>query len=90
LLRVDQMAIDVAGMLESGLDGALRDFVKGHAADALAIAVAFLLRLGISFFLCLGRLFFLARLFAEFVGEMGGDGFAFAIRVRREVDVVGR
>ena len=34
--------------------------------------------------------FFLPESFAEFVGEMGGDGFAFAIRVRREIDAVGR
>jgi hypothetical protein len=35
-------------------------------------------------------LLFLARVFAQFVGEMSGDGFALAIRVRRKVDVVGR
>ena len=38
LLRVHQIAIDVAGMLESGLDRALRDFVEGDAADAGAVA----------------------------------------------------
>ena len=53
LLRVDQIAIDVAGMLERGLDGALRDFVEGHAADARAIADVFRLRLVPLFFLSL-------------------------------------
>ena len=33
---------------------------------------------------------FLARVFAQLVGQMSGDGFAFAIGIGREVDVVGR
>src|SRR6266852_9578905 len=71
-------------MLEGGLDGALRDFVERYAADARAIANIVGLRL------VLLSLLFFARVFAEPVGAMRGDGFAFAIRVRREVDVVGR
>src|SRR4029077_882991 len=71
-------------MLEGGLDGALRDFVESHAADARAIANVVGLWFGLL------SLLFLAGVFAKFVGEMGGNGFAFAIRVRREVDVVGR
>src|SRR5437660_11077941 len=71
-------------MLEGGLDSALRDFVERYAADARTIANV--VGLGLS----LLSLLFLAGLFAELVGEMGGDGFAFAIRIRRKVDVVGR
>src|ERR1700686_82312 len=71
-------------MLERSLDGTLRDFVESHATDARAIANIVGLRLGLL------SLLFLAGVFAELVGEMSGDGFAFAIRVRREVDVVGR
>src|SRR5271155_3924106 len=72
-------------MLERSLDGALRDFVEGDAADARAVSnIVGLL------FSALLSLFFLARLFSEFVGEMRGYGFAFAIGIGRKVDVVGR
>src|SRR5208283_3764860 len=84
LLRVDQFAVDVARMLESGFDGPLCDLVKGHPANARLIADVVSLFLGALF-----SLLFLNGIFAEFVGEMGGDGFAFAIRVRRKVDMVG-
>ena len=84
MLCVDQIAIDIAGMFERGLDGALCDFVERHATDARVVANVVRLRFGLL------SLLFLTRVFAELVGEMGGDGFAFAIRVRREVDVVGR
>jgi len=84
LLRVDQIAIDVARVLESGVDGALRDFVEGDTPDTGAIADVVGFRLGLL------SLLFLTRVFAELVGEMGGDGFAFAIRIRREVDMVDR
>ena len=58
----------------------MRDFVKGHAADALAVR-----RPSLSFFF-----FFLLGAVAEFFGQMRSDGFAFAVRVRRQVDVVRR
>src|ERR1700732_320189 len=59
-------------MFERGLDGALCDFVESHAADARAVANVVRLRFGL-----LSLLFLLTRVFAELVGEMGGDGFAF-------------
>ena len=71
-------------MLEGGFDGALRDFVESHATDARTLTDVIGLRLSLL------SLLFLAGVFAELVGEMGGDGFAFAIRIRRKVDVVGR
>ena len=64
-------------MLESLLHGALRDLVEGHAADAVGL-VAFLLLL---FLLALVSV-------AQFLGQVPGDGFAFAVRVRRQIDVV--
>ncbi len=85
LLRVHQVAINVTRMLKSGLDGALRDFIESHATNASAIADVVRLLLG-----SLLPFLFLARVFAKFVGKMGGDSFAFAIRIRRKVDVVGR
>ena len=69
-------------MLEGFLHCALGDFVESDAADAVAV-VAIL----IFFFV-----FFLPILLAvaQFFGQVSGDGFAFAVRVRREIDVVGR
>ncbi len=70
-----------ARMLESGLDCPLRDFVEGDPANASAV--------GVVFFGCFGLLLFLAAV-AEFVGKMRSNGFAFAVRIGREIDGVGR
>jgi len=66
-------------MLEGFAYRALRDFVKGHALDTEPIHI-----LIFSFFL----LFLLVAVRAEFVGKMRRDGFAFTVRVRREINVV--
>ncbi len=74
LLGIDQVPIDLAGMGEGLLHGLLGDFVEGDAMDGL-------------------RLFFMAAatvgVAAEFFGEMGGNGFAFAVRIGRQIDGVG-
>ena len=58
------MAVDVAGMLEGGLDGTLRDFVEGYAADAGVVAdvvrLCFCLGAGLSGFRFSLALFLLA------------------------------
>src|ERR1700690_67694 len=64
-------------MLEGFADGALRDFVEGNATDYLAVLV-------ILTFLFLG----FRAVAAEFFGQMRGNGFAFAIRVRSQIDGV--
>src|SRR5260370_25641423 len=56
--------------------GALRNFVEGDAPNLLAILVPLL-------FLFLGL-----RGVAKLLGKMGGDGFAFAVGVRRQIDRV--
>ena len=63
-------------MLESFLHGPLRDFVEGHAANAVGLIAILLL------------LFLLLVSVTQFLGQVPGDGFAFAVRVRRQVDVV--
>ena len=55
----------------------LRNFVKRHAANALVPVLSFFLLLT-----------FLLDTVAEFFGQMRSNGFAFAVRVRREVDRV--
>ena len=82
LLRVDQVLIDGARMFERGLHGALGDFVEGDALNARRRCFLALLQL-------LGFLLSLAVV-AEFEREMGGNGLAFAVRVRRQIDGVGR
>ena len=79
LLRVDQVVIDIAGVFECFLHRFLGDFVEGHAADAMFF------RPRPSFFF-----FFFFAVFAQFIGQMRSDSFAFAVRVRREIDVVRR
>ncbi len=76
LLRVHQVAIDVARMEECLLHGALGDLVEGDAADDGSRRSCFLLAVD--------------RVAAEFLGQVSGDGFAFAVRVRRQIDGVGR
>ena len=58
-------------MLERFLHSALGDFVEGHALDGNR---AFLLFLAID------------TVAAELFGQVSGNGLAFAIRVRRQVD----
>jgi len=71
LLRIHQVLIDFARVLECLLHGPLGDLVEADAHDALGSALR---RLGAV---------------AELAGKVPGDGFAFAIRVGRQVDCVG-
>ena len=82
LLRVHQILINGAGMFECGLHGALGDLVESHALNARRSFGFALLR-----FL---RLFFLGAVSVEFESKMRGDGFAFAVRVRRQIDRIRR
>jgi hypothetical protein len=71
-------------MFEGFTNRALRDLVEGHTLDTGHVAILILI-------LILGALFSLFLFGAvgiEFVGEVRGDGFAFAVRVRRQEDVV--
>ena len=74
LLGIDQVPVDFAGMGEGLLHGLLGDFVEGDAMD------------GLGFFSCGCGL---RRRCCQFFGEMGGDGFAFAVRIGRQIDGVG-
>ena len=68
-------------MLEGGANRTLGNFVEGDATNALA--AVFLFALGFLFLLLgLGSV-------AQFFGQVGGNGFAFAVRVRRQIDLVG-
>src|SRR5581483_5309097 len=77
LLRVYKVLINVTGMLESLAYRTLRDLVERDAANALTVGIAFFL-------------FSLATVFRKFFREMRGDSFAFAVRVWRKIDRVGR
>ena len=97
LLRVHQMRVHFLGMLEGGLDGLLRDFVEHHAVDGrhgeLGLGDFYFFLWRVPVFRCVGVLFGLeigvrARVAEDFF-EMRADGFAFAIRVAREIDGVG-
>ena len=81
LLRVDQVLIDGARMFERCLHGALGDFVESDALNARR-------RPSSPFFSFLA--FFLLAVVAEFERQMGGDGLAFAVRIRRQIDGVRR
>ena len=75
LLRINQIAIDFARMLERFLHGTLRNFVEGNALNGRA----FLLLLG----------FLPAKQIpAQLLRQMRSNRLTFAIRVRRQVDVV--
>ena len=76
LLRVHQVLVDVARVLERFLHSALGDLVKCHPANALGFVAIFLL-----LFLLLGSV-------AEFLGQVPRDGFAFTVGVRRQIDAV--
>ena len=75
LLGIDEIPVDFAGMLESFQHGLLGDFVEGDAVDGLGLHFVAASAVGIA---------------AKFFGEMGGNGFAFAVRIGRQVDGVGR
>ena len=75
LLRVDQVDVDVARMLERFLHRALGDLVEGHAADGDRVLLLLLAVDAVA---------------AEFFGQVGGDGFALAVRVRRQIDGIRR
>ena len=105
LLRVHQMLVNLRGLLESGFDGFLRDFVEHHAINFGRSAVRgrlFLLGLGggFGFVLVLFRAGVLSFLsfgdqrgvlfgFAQDFSEVRADGFAFAVRVTRQIDGFG-
>ena len=74
LLGIDQVPVDLAGMGEGLLHGLLGDFVEGDAMDRLGFFFAAAATVGVA---------------AELFGEMGGDGFAFAVRIGRKVDGIG-
>jgi hypothetical protein len=78
LLRIHEILIDVAGMLESFAHSALRDLVKSNAAYALRLRFSALL----GFLLFLFAFGVVAQLFRQ----MRCNGFALAIRIGREVD----
>ena len=74
LLRVYQVAIDVAGMLKRLLHGLLRNFVKRNSLDAGGRLLGLLAVHPVA---------------AQFFGQMGGDRLSFAVGVRSQVDGVG-
>ena len=84
-MRVHQILINLARVFEGFANRALRDLVEGYALDAQAVPVFIFI-----FSLLGGLLLFLGAVGIEFIGQMRGDGFAFAVRVRRQKDVVGR
>src|SRR2546426_7413204 len=73
LLRIHQMPVNAARVFEGLAHSALRNLVEGDAADAFAF-LFFLL-----FLLSLGAV-------TQLLGQVRSDGFAFAIRVRRQID----
>src|SRR5204863_4279643 len=73
LLRVDEIAVNVARLLECIQYGALGDFIEGHAADQWAA------------FLLLGFLSVNA-IATQFFRQVRSDGLAFAVRIRREIN----
>ena len=79
LLRVDKIAVDIARMLESFLHSPLGDLVESYTSDALAFFIILI------FFLLL----LFTRTVAKFFRKMRGNGFPFAVRVRRQVNLVG-
>ncbi len=75
LLRIHQVAVDLPGMLERILDRALRDLIKGHALDGRSALLLFALLAA-------------EQVTAQFLRQMRRNGLAFAVRVRRQVDIV--
>ena len=69
-MGINQVLIDLAGMLEGFADGALRDFVESHALDAWGVAILILILIFILIFiLTSGKVSF-----AKKVGEVGEVG----------------
>ena len=67
-------------MFESSLYGTLGDFIEGDPLDSRG-------RLGFALLELFGLLLFRA-VAVEFAGEMGGNGFPLAVRVRRKIDCI--
>ena len=78
LLRIHQILIDVTRVLKRFAHSALRDLVKSDASNALRLRFSTLL--GFLLFL------FAFGIVAQFFRQMRRDGFAFAIRIGREID----
>src|ERR1700720_3041888 len=64
-------------MLKSLADCSLRNLVESYAADALAALLLTLL-----------LFLFALPVIAEFFSQVSGDGLAFAVRVRRQIDMI--
>ena len=75
LLRVHQVGVDVARVLERFLHGALGDLVEGDPANGDRVLLLFLAVDAVT---------------AEFFGQVRSNGLAFAVWVRREIDRVRR
>ncbi len=89
LLSIDQILIDVAGMLESFLHGAFGDFVEGDAADAAEPVSIFIFIFVFTLRFVVGFLFlFPGAVVGELAGEMRSNGFAFAVGIGSEIDGV--
>ncbi len=87
MLRIDQVAIDITRTFERGLDRPLCDLVERDAANIRSVGMLFQFLLG---FLAYFAFFLFLVAVAKFIGQVRGDGFAFAIRVGRQVDHVRR
>src|SRR5579862_1083639 len=81
LLRINEVLIDRARMFECCLYRAFGNFVEGHTLYAWR-------SLGLSLFRFFRFLLFRA-VFSEFIRQVRRDGFAFTVRVRREIDGIG-
>src|SRR6516162_2642180 len=75
LLRVNQVAVDFTGLTEGVLYGAPGDLVEGDAANLARTRLLLPAIYPVS---------------TEFFGKVRSDGLALAVRVRRQVDSVGR
>src|ERR1700723_624341 len=94
LPRVHQGLVDLGGGLEGSLDSFLRDFVEHHAIDFRRRTV----RLGrlflggglgglfVAFFFLVHHQIRVLFGLAQDFSQVGADGFAFAVRVARQVD----
>ena len=70
-------------MLEGGLHGTLGNFVERYALDARR-------SFGLAFFGLLRGFLLFSTVLIEFESQVSRDSFAFAVRVRRKIDGVGR
>ena len=103
LLRIHQIRIDLAGVIEGRTNGLGRNFVEGHAKDFLGIdGDRFFLRSSSSSFsrLFRFRIFLLeprnAGFLLDVLGRLGENhgqvrryGLTFAVRVARQIDRIG-